>query len=94
MTKLAFIPFSVAFGLLAGLLAKKVVELSWSAVDDQEAPGPDDRDVPWPKLIAASALEGAIFGAARGAGDHLARGAFYRATGVWPGEDRTEAEAA
>jgi hypothetical protein len=94
MTKLAFIPFSVVGGLLAGLLAKKLFEASWSVVADQEPPGPEHREVGWPKLMAASALEGAIFGAARGAGDHLARGAFQRATGVWPGEDRPEAEAA
>jgi hypothetical protein len=90
MSKLVFIPFSVLGGLLAGLLAKKVFEASWGVVDDQEPPEPENRDVPWPKLIAALALEGAIFRAARGAGDHLARGAFQRATGVWPGEDRPE----
>jgi hypothetical protein len=89
-----FIPFSVAGGLLAGLLAKKVFEASWSVVDDQEPPGPEDRQVPWLKMMAALALEGAIFRAARGASDHLARGAFQRATGVWPGEDRPEPETA
>ena len=90
MSKLVFIPFSVLGGLLAGLVAKKVFEVSWGVVDDQEPPEPENRDVPWPKLVAALALEGAIFRATRGAGDHLARGAFQRATGVWPGEDRPE----
>jgi hypothetical protein len=92
--KLVFIPFSIAAGLLAGLLAKKVFEASWSVVDDQEPPDSEHREVGWPKLVAALALEGAIFRAARGAGDHLARGAFHRATGVWPGEDRPEPDAA
>jgi Protein of unknown function (DUF4235) len=90
MAKLLFIPLSVLGGLLAGLLAKKVFEASWGVVDDQEPPEPENRDVPWPKLVAALALEGAIFRATRGASDHLARGAFQRATGVWPGEDRPE----
>jgi hypothetical protein len=87
MAKFVFIPFSIAGGLLAGLLAKKLFEASWHIVDDQEPPEPDARGFPWPKLMAALALEGAIFRAARGASDHLARGAFYRATGVWPGEE-------
>jgi hypothetical protein len=89
-----FIPFSVAGGLLAGLIAKKIFEASWGVVDDEEPPEPEHRDVQWPKLVAALALEGAIFRAARGASDHLARGAFQRATGVWPGEDRPEPETA
>jgi hypothetical protein len=90
MAKVLFIPLSVLGSLLAGLLAKKVFEASWGVVDDQEPPEPENRDVPWPKLVAALALEGAIFRATRGASDHLARGAFQRATGVWPGEDRPE----
>ena len=94
MAKLLFIPLSIAGGLLAGLLAKKIFEASWSVIDDQEPPEPDDPAVPWPKLVAALALEGAIFRVARGASDHLARGAFQRSTGVWPGEDPAEAETA
>jgi len=89
-----FIPVSVLGGLIAGLVAKKAVELAWGLVDDQEPPDSEHREVEWPKLIAALALEGAIFRAARGAGDHFAREAFYRATGVWPGEERPEPAAA
>jgi hypothetical protein len=85
-----FIPISVAGGLLAGLVAKKAFEASWSVIDDQEPPESEHREVEWPKLIAALALEGAIFRAVRGASDHLARGAFERATGVWPGEERPD----
>ena len=89
-----FIPVSLAGGLVAGLLAKKAFEASWGVVDDQEPPEPEHRDVPLPKLIAALALEGAIFRAARGVTDHLTRSAFERATGVWPGEERPEPETA
>ncbi len=90
MAKLMFIPVSVLGGLIAGLVAKKVLEILWSLVDDKEPPEPEHREVQWPKLIAALALEGAIFRAVRGAGDHLAREAFNRATGAWPGEERPE----
>jgi Protein of unknown function (DUF4235) len=93
MGKLMFIPVSVAGGLLAGFIAKKAFEASWSLIDDQEPPESEHREVEWLKLIAALALEGAIFRAVRGAGDHLARGAFARATGSWPGEERPEPSA-
>lgn len=93
MGKLVFIPISIAGSLVAGFLAKKVFEASWSVIDDQEPPEPEHREVEWPKLIAALALEGAIFRAVRGASDHLARGAFARATGSWPGEERPEPSA-
>jgi hypothetical protein len=92
MSKLAFIPFSVAGGLLAGLIARKLFEASWTAVADEEPPDAEHREVRWPKLVAALALEGAIFAAVRGASDHLARTAFHRATGVWPGEERPETD--
>ena len=94
MAKLLFIPVSIGGGLVAGLLAKKAFEASWGIVDDEEPPEPEHRDVALPKLLAALALEGAIFRAARGLSDHLARGAFERATGVWPGEERPETETA
>ena len=68
-----FIPVSLAGGLVAGLLAKKAFEASWGVVDDQEPPEPEHRDVSLPKLIAALALEGAIFRTARGVTDHLSR---------------------
>jgi hypothetical protein len=93
VSKLLFIPVSVLGGLIAGLIAKKSMEFVWGLVDDQEPPDSEHREVQWPKLIAALALEGAIFRAVRGASDHLARGAFARATGVWPGEERPEPSA-
>jgi hypothetical protein len=94
MAKVMFIPVSVAGGLLAGLVAKKAFEALWGIVDSEEPPEPEHRDVALVKLIAALALEGAIFRATRGLGDHLARGAFLRSTGAWPGEERPEPETA
>lgn len=42
---------------------------------------------PFSVLVAALLLEGAIFRVARGVSDHLARVAFTRLTGRWPGEE-------
>jgi hypothetical protein len=92
VSKLLFIPFSVLGGLIAGLIGKKAFEGLWGVIDDQEPPDPKHRDVEWRKLVPALMLEGAIFRAARGVADHMARRSFTRATGHWPGEERPEPE--
>jgi hypothetical protein len=85
--KLIFAPIGIAAGLLAGLAAQKGFERLWSAFDDEEAPAPDQRDVSFPKLIAALAVEGAVFRLTKGLVDHAVRSGFARATGRWPGEE-------
>jgi hypothetical protein len=91
VNKILFVPFSVIGGLVAGKLAKTMFDGIWGLVDDRESPEPTHRDVPWPKLILALALEGAIFRAVRGAFDHGARELFSKMTGTWPGEQEPEA---
>jgi hypothetical protein len=90
MGKLLFIPFSIAAGLVAGLLSKKLFDLAWGLVDDEEPPESEHRDVSWAKLAIAMALQGAIFRAVRGIADRSSRLAFYRFTGSWPGEEEPE----
>ena len=90
--KLLFIPFSVVGGLISGFLAKKLFEQLWGVVDDEEPPKPEHRQVPMGKVVAAAALEGAIFKGTRAAIDHKSRQAFANATGTWPGEQRPDEE--
>jgi hypothetical protein len=90
MGKLLFIPFSIVGGLIAGLLSKKVFDLAWGLVDDEEPPEPDHRQVTWPKLAIALALQGAIFRMMRGLADRGTRLGFYRLTGSWPGEEEPD----
>jgi uncharacterized protein DUF4235 len=88
--KILFLPFSILGGFLAGFIAKKSFEVAWGIVDDEEAPEPEHRDVPWTKLLLAMAIEGAIFAAVRGLFDRGSREAFFRLTGSWPGEEEPE----
>jgi hypothetical protein len=90
MLKLMFIPFRVLGGLLAGATAKSLFARVWALIDREQPPEPEQRIVSMPKLLAALALEGAIFRAVRGLVDHGAREAFRRTTGRWPGEQRAE----
>lgn len=91
MTRILFAPLSLAAGLVAGLAATKLFELIWGRFDDAEPPDPEHRDVSWPKLGAALALQGAIFRLVRGGFDHGIRTAFFRGTKSWPGEERPDA---
>jgi len=88
--KLLFIPVSIAGGLLAGIIGKKLFEALWGLVDDAEPPDSEHREVAWGKLALALALEGAIFRVIRGIADRGSRIGFERVTGEWPGEERPD----
>jgi hypothetical protein len=90
MSKVLFVPVSVVGGIAAGAVGKKLFELLWGVIDDEEAPDPKHREIPWAKLLAALALEGVIFRVVRGLFDHGSRQAFSKLTGSWPGEERPE----
>ena len=85
--KFLFAPIGIGAGLVAGMLGKKAFERLWAAIDEEEPPEPDQRDAPTAKLIAALAIEGAIFRLVKGMTDYGARRAFAGATGSWPGKD-------
>jgi hypothetical protein len=90
--KLLFIPFSIVGGLVAGFLGKKLFEQLWGVIDDVEPPEPEHREAPFGKILAASALEGAVFRTTRAAVDHQMRRAFAGLTGSWPGDEAPEPE--
>jgi hypothetical protein len=89
---LVFKPVGILSGVAAGLVGKKIFELLWSLIDDQEPPQPKHRNIHLGKLAAALALEGAIFRVVRGFAEHGARQGFSQLTGEWPGEEAPEEE--
>ena len=64
----------------------------WAVIDDEEPPEPDNREVRVPKLLAALAIEGAIFRLVKGLTDRGARRGFAALTGTWPGDDPAREE--
>lgn len=92
MKKVLFAPVGIGAGLIAGFAAQKAFERLWSVIDDEDPPEPDEREIPIVKLVAALALEGAIFRLAKGFADHGARSGFAALTGRWPGEEKPAAE--
>ena len=90
--KFAFMPVSIAGGLIAGFITKKIFEQVWGLVDEEEPPDAKHRYVDYGKLVAALLVEGAIFRLTRGFVDHASRRGFARLTGSWPGEEAPEPE--
>ena len=88
--KFLFLPFSIASGILAGFISKKIFDGLWRFVDNQEAPEAEHKHISLVKLVLALAIEGAIFRAVRGLTDHHSRKAFERVTGSWPGDEAPE----
>jgi len=90
MKKVIFIPFSIALGVVAGLLSKPVVTQVWGLIDDEEPPEAADRMATWPKILVAAAIQGALFRMSRAAVDRGFRIFFHGVTGSWPGETRPD----
>ncbi len=88
--KFAFAPIGILAGLAAGFAAQKAFDQVWSMIDDQDPPEPDNRNISYPKLIAALALQGALFRVVKGLVDHGTRAGFERMSGAWPGDDGLE----
>jgi hypothetical protein len=89
---LAFRPIGIVLGILAGIGARKLFDLVWGLIDDEEAPNPEHREIDWARFIPALLLEGALFRLIRGLVDHHSRRAFAGLTGTWPGQEAPEPE--
>jgi hypothetical protein len=73
--------FSVAGGLVAGIVFKKVWQL---VAGEDEAPRATSRDYGWGPVLAAAALQGAIFAVVKAAIDRGGAEGVRRLTGEWP----------
>ena len=58
----------------------------WRVVaNEDDAPDAKDRDRGWGEIVAAAAVQGAIFGTVKAVVDRAGAKGFERATGTWPG---------
>ncbi len=58
MAKILFTPFSIAFSLIAGLVARKVFDRVWHAIDDEDPPDPGEELEPLPRILLAAGAAG------------------------------------
>ena len=88
--KLLYRPLGIVFGLLAGMLSKKLFNVVWSKIDDEEAPKATIEETSWKKVLSAAAVQGIVFQTTRAAVNRGGAEGFRYLTGVWPGEKRPD----
>jgi hypothetical protein len=85
INKAVYKPVGVLLGLAAGAVAGVVFRQVWKmTAGDGEAPSATDEDRGWGEILAAAALQGAIFAAVRAAVDRGGAVGVRRLTGHWP----------
>jgi len=88
MAKLVYRPLSMVVSILGGILASAIFKRIWKlAPGEDEAPKATDAGKSWPEVLAAAALQGAIFAVVTAAVERLAAEGTQSLTGTWPGED-------
>jgi Protein of unknown function (DUF4235) len=88
--KLLYKPFGLLASVLGGVLAGALFKRLWAAVaDEDEAPKATARDRSWREVLAAAAIQGAVFGGVKALIDRAGASGYERVTGVWPGDTAT-----
>ncbi len=83
--KVALKPVNVALGFAAGALAGMVFKQVWKlASGDDDAPDAGDENRGWGEILAAAAIQGAIFSVVRAAVQRGGAVGTRRLTGTWP----------
>lgn len=85
--KLLFKPVAIIAGLVSGMIAGAIFKQVWKlAAHEEEAPEAMDARRGWREVLAAAAIQGAIFAVVKAAVDRSAAIGTQRMTGIWPGE--------
>jgi Protein of unknown function (DUF4235) len=83
--KIAYKPVGLVLGAAAGAVSGLVFKQIWRRVaDDDDAPNATDEDRSWGEILAAAALQGAIFAVVKAAVDRAGATSVRRLTGWWP----------
>jgi hypothetical protein len=88
MIKVLYKPVGMLVSVLGGVLAGAIFKKVWKlAAGEDEAPKATDAQRGWREVLAAAALQGAIFALVKAAVDRGAAEGTRRLTGVWPGDE-------
>jgi hypothetical protein len=83
--KLAYKPVGLLLGIGAGAIAGFVFKEVWKvASGDDDAPNATDEERGWVEILAAAALQGAIFALVKAAVDRTGAVSVRKLTGQWP----------
>jgi Protein of unknown function (DUF4235) len=85
--KLLYKPFAFVFGIVAGMIAGALFKRAWLVVGGEEGkPDAKDKQRGLVEVVAAAALQGAVFGGVKAAVDRAGAHGYEALTGVWPGK--------
>ncbi len=85
LNKVAYKPVGILMGIAAGALAGVVFKQVWKlAAGDDDAPNATDEERGWGEILAAAALQGAIFAIVKAAVDRGGATGVRKLTGDWP----------
>jgi Protein of unknown function (DUF4235) len=88
---LLYRPLGVATGVAGGLLASAIFKQVWKrAAGEEHAPRPTDESRGWREVLAAAAVQGAIFAVVKAAVDRGGATGFKRLTGKWHGRSKLQ----
>jgi hypothetical protein len=87
MGKLLYKPLSLGFSIAGGIAAGIVFKQVWKLLAGKDdAPNPTESEYGWGEVLAAAALQGAIFGLVKAAIDRGGAEGVRKLTGYWPGD--------
>ena len=85
VNKIAYKPVGILLGFAAGSIAGAVIKKVWQiASGDDDTPNATDEDRGWVEVLAAAALQGAIFAVVKAAVDRGGATGVRKVTGEWP----------
>ena len=85
LQKVAYKPVGLLLGIGAGAIAGFVFKEVWKfASGDDDAPNATDEDRSWGEILAAAALQGAIFATVKALVDRGGAAGVRKITGEWP----------
>jgi hypothetical protein len=83
--KIAYKPVGILLGVAAGAVAGAVFKQVWRlASGDDDTPNATDEERGWVEILAAAALQGAIFAVVKAAVDRGGATGVRKFTGEWP----------
>jgi hypothetical protein len=87
-------PIGLIASVVGGLLASMAFARLWRAIGGKgKAPEATDEAQSWADILPAAALHGIVFGVVKALVDRAGAKQFERMTGIWPGKQRSHAEA-
>jgi Protein of unknown function (DUF4235) len=85
VSKIAYKPVGILLGIGAGAIAGFAFKEVWKVVSgDDDAPNATDEDRGWGEILAAAAIQGAIFALVKAAVDRGGAAGVRKMTGTWP----------